>query len=550
MGLAILIGAELNAALHGDTAPPMFAVVELPLAVGLASAVVAHGFLRRALADVSTPVSRGVVYSSFSALAAGLFVLSIGLAAQVATLTRWSPDEVLIITFGFLAVLGGVILLLSNRFQRTLRRFVDRNFYVNRYDYRARWSQTMAAVVNATEPDGLLDCVAEFLRDVFSAEAITIALRDETSGCIHVRRGKGSDGSAPPLARDSALYGHLSRERKALILDRKPHDLTYVPIYAEDGAWLDATACRVVAPLLEGNDLVGIVGLERRSGGDSFTYEDAALLESIAAHVTSALRSLRLAGELAEAREAELMSQWSSMLLHDLKNYLSPLRLAAANLTEAKHDPDVTLLCARDIRRVAERMERLVHRLAELRANPRLGMAPISSEQIVRAAVADMQLARREGIAVELAFAATRPLLGDMDMLRRVFENLISNALDAMENGGTLRIATDDVQVGGRWRVRITVADTGRGIPESFLKERMFRPFATTKKGGLGLGLYQSRSIVRAHGGELTATSTPGQGTVFQISLDAAVEMPSEGVPFKPRPILRGVVLSERSSKS
>jgi hypothetical protein len=132
-----------------------------------------------------------------------------------------------------------------------------------------------------------------------------------------------------------------------------------------------------------------------------------------------------------------------------------------------------------------------------------------------------MQVARRPEIRLDLRLEARQPVQGDPDLLRRVLENLITNAIEAMEGAGTLTIRTRDLDGGGPPQVAIEVGDTGPGIPESFLREQLFRPFATTKKRGLGLGLYQSRTIVRAHGGELTATSRAGEGSLFRITLGA-----------------------------
>ena len=504
-------------------------LVAAGLPVIFASLVIAHGYLRRAIADVSAPVSREIVYSSFTALAAGLFVISIGLAAQVATWTNWSPDEVLIVTLAFVAILGAALLLFSNRFQRMVRRFVDRNFYVNRYDYRAQWSKITAAVENTGNSEDLLDGIVAFLQEVFATDAITIALRDEVTGAIRPSRGVGREVPEAVMLPDAPLRRYLTQEHKAVLLDRKPHDFTYIAIYAEDGAWLDATASQVVAPVFEDEQLVGTIGLARADRHDPFTYEDVALLDSISAHVASALRAMRLACELAEVREAELMSQWSSMILHDLKNYLAPLRMAAANLIEYKDDPEVTETCARDIERVAERMGRLVHTLAELRQNPQLGQVRIDPNQLVEETLSAMQIERNTGICLDLELKAQLACMGDRGLLQRVLENMMTNALEAMDGDGTLTITTADLQSNGCPRVQIGIADTGSGIPAEFLRDRLFRPFATTKKSGLGLGLYQCRAIIRAHGGDLSVVSRNGRGAQFQIALDAAVPAVVDG---------------------
>ncbi|MBD3235461.1 MAG: GAF domain-containing protein, partial [Candidatus Eisenbacteria bacterium] len=289
-------------------------LVAAGIPIALAGATTAHGYLRGSVVDASTRVSRSVVYSSFTALAAGIFVLAIGVVAQVATLTRWSPDEILIVTVSFVAVLVAVLLLFSNRFQRAVRRYIDRNFYVNRYDYRTQWSRITEFLEGAADRETLIRRLAPFLTETFAADAVTITLRNEATGDFEPVHGKGVDAGVT-LGADSPLCEQLAAGRKALLLDRKSDDLSYIPIYAENSGWLDATASQIVAPLLHAGELVGLLGLERRDEDDRFTYEDVSLLDAIAAHVAAMLRSLQLIQELSETRESQLMSQWSRMML-------------------------------------------------------------------------------------------------------------------------------------------------------------------------------------------------------------------------------------------
>lgn len=500
----------------------------IPLA--FANILVGYSILRGALTDVAAPVSRSVVYSSFTAIAAGLYVLAVGVVAQVATFTHWSPDEVVTLSFGFLVVLLAVLLLFSNRFQRRMRRFIDRNFYVNRYDYRTQWSNVTKALESVIETESVLERARAILEDVFLADHITIALREEATLVIRPRRGKGTGDGRAILPDDSPLATMLSTERRSILLDRRPDDFEYIGIYAENQAWLDTTASQIIAPLLEGNHLLGCVGLERNHKDDPFTYEDVTLLDSVAFHIASKLREARHAEELVESREMSLISQWSNMLLHDLKNYLSPLRLVAHNLVEYQTTQGIAELASGDITRVADRMETLVRTLSELRDNPQRVQQRVDMNVLVRATLKEMHVERRDSLKVDLSLAESATVLGDHAMLQRVLENLVNNAIEAMNGSGTLSIETRRAPSRNNGtQVLVAVHDTGRGIEPEFLRDQLFRPFATTKKGGLGLGLYQSRSIVRAHGGELKVESQVGAGTTFQIIMESAEKGGSDG---------------------
>jgi two-component system NtrC family sensor kinase len=106
------------------------------------------------------------------------------------------------------------------------------------------------------------------------------------------------------------------------------------------------------------------------------------------------------------------------------------------------------------------------------------------------------------------------PVAADRDLLARALGNLVGNALDAMPDSGTLRVAaavTDGAMA-------IEVADTGPGLTEE-QRTRLFTPYYTTKKGGTGLGLAIVQGIVSDHGGRIQVVSQPGQGTTFTLVL-------------------------------
>ncbi|NNF06419.1 MAG: GAF domain-containing protein [Candidatus Eisenbacteria bacterium] len=368
----------------------------------------------------------------------------------------------------------------------------------------------------------MLRQAASLLKEVFRAEEATIALTDSNQKTLKVREGKGQDVLGLCLEESSRLATKLITEHRAQILDRNPEDFEYVPIYVEDDDWLKATASQIVAPLAIGNQLIGLIGLERSHPEDRFSFEDLDLLDNMSAQIAAVVRSVQLAGDLAQAREMELVSQWSSMLLHDMKNHLAPLRMIVQNMQLHHDNAQFREEAVKDIGNVADNIEALILRLHQLRERPDLDHRPIDFDALVKECVERLKVKSYSGITLDLDLNSELAVEGDREMLRRVLENLITNAIEAMEQHGTLRLTSKSFKHVQEPRLLFSVSDSGSGMDEKFIRERLFRPFATTKSKGMGIGLYQCRIIVRAHRGDLAVHSVPNEGTTFELSLPGA----------------------------
>jgi signal transduction histidine kinase len=101
----------------------------------------------------------------------------------------------------------------------------------------------------------------------------------------------------------------------------------------------------------------------------------------------------------------------------------------------------------------------------------------------------------------------------DPSQIKKVITNLILNAEEATAGSGMIHLATS---IEGE-RVTLAVSDNGCGMPADFIESRLFKPFATTKANGFGIGLYQAKSILEAHGGKIQVQSQLGQGSTFKI---------------------------------
>jgi PAS domain S-box-containing protein len=215
-------------------------------------------------------------------------------------------------------------------------------------------------------------------------------------------------------------------------------------------------------------------------------------------------------GELMDAERLVTAGKVASMVGHDLRGPLQIINNALYLLKNAPEKSDEAQEMAhKAIRRATEMLE-------ELRSKTRdapLNFVPTDVAALVKTTVEETRIPDSVNVALKagegLADASLDPL-----QMRRVLDNLIENAVDAMPDGGVLRVVVekreDDVVV--------MVSDTGVGISEDEMSD-LFKPFHSSKPGGLGLGLAYCRRAVEAHGGTIAVDSKIGEGTTFTIKI-------------------------------
>jgi PAS domain S-box-containing protein len=219
---------------------------------------------------------------------------------------------------------------------------------------------------------------------------------------------------------------------------------------------------------------------------------------------------VRLEERLRETQRLEAIDRISAMVAHDVR---SPLTTAAQALYMAKHRPDR----AEEMMSMAERnIKRAIEMIEELRENTRL-IEPRRSNVDMEALIEDTIREKpiKEDVRVESSVGkGLKKVIVDPGLMRRVLENLLSNAAEAMPSGGMIKV--DARREGGD--VVLSVSDTGVGISEE-VGDKVFSPLYTTKPRGVGLGLPFCKRAVEAHGGSIGFNSDPGQGTTFTVKI-------------------------------
>ncbi len=258
---------------------------------------------------------------------------------------------------------------------------------------------------------------------------------------------------------------------------------------------------------------MGIAILADRVGGLPFTLEELDLLKCIGDQVAASLLNIRLTKELMLGKELEAFQTISAFFIHDLKNAASTLSLMLQNLPMHFDDPSFRADALRGIGSTVDRINHLIGRVGVLRHKLDLKPAELDLNRLITEELEN--LSDLSEIEVVAKLQPLPKLEADREQLRSVVTNLLLNARDAVGNGGQVTVETS--QSNG-W-IALSIADNGCGMSPAFLRDYLFRPFQTTKRKGLGIGMFQAKMIVEAHRGTIRVQSEVGSGTTFQVML-------------------------------
>lgn len=201
---------------------------------------------------------------------------------------------------------------------------------------------------------------------------------------------------------------------------------------------------------------------------------------------------------------------------HEIKNALVAVRTYFDLAALGENDSDLRGVAASEIQRIEKTVRQLLRgaKREQFRLAP-LGVHALASDSIHL--VRHELQARNIQLTTDLSATLDR-VSGDERQLRHAFLNILLNAIEAIGSDGQITVTSQVVEAWERPHVRISVKDTGPGIPATALPS-LFDPFFTTKAEGTGLGLPISQRIVQAHNGAITVESTPGEGATFHIFL-------------------------------
>jgi putative PEP-CTERM system histidine kinase len=485
-------------------------------------ALIALAYSRDGFAEIDVYPSHSILQGTFTVLLAGGYLFAIGLLAQlIAHLGGAGSFR----TQAFLVLLGVVVLaviLLSERVRQRLHRFVSRHFKRPQYDFRKVWRRFTERMSGVLDRDAVCSAAAKLISETFSVLSVSIWRADDGKGRLVCgastsqlarddageKRWLPLESATPPKESNISLPFNLEEAEEQWIVSLKHASASH---FRNGGD-------RFCLPLTAGDRWLGCAILADRVNGLPYTVEERELLKCIADQIAASLLNLRLTDELMLAKELEAFQTMSAFFVHDLKNATSTLSLTLQNLPVHFDDPEFRKDALRGIENTLNRINLHISRLSFLRNKLELKPTESDLNQLVMDTLASLD--GMPGVELVKDFQPLPKVVVDREQLQSVVTNLLLNAREAVGSGGQIRIETGQRE----GQAILSIADNGCGMSSDFLRDSLFRPFHTTKKKGLGIGMFQSKMIVEAHCGNIHVQSEPGRGTRFGVTLPLTME--------------------------
>jgi putative PEP-CTERM system histidine kinase len=499
----------------------------------IAAPLIAIAAVRDRRWKVDIHVSRDVVFHSLTLVISGVFLMGLALTGEVFRRGGAEWGHVVEVSLLCAGVVTIAVVLTSGSMRSRVRGVLVDNFFTHRYDYRREW---MRCIETLTAPDAFIGLHKRAIRAV--AEVV-----DSPAGVLFVRAPEdvafqwagslNTPAVTAPIPPGHPLVPAFADGDRIAVLEQLPDAASWFEEIPR--AWL-------AVPLNHFGNLIGFVVLTRSRAPFKLDHEVFQLLRVVGREVASRVAEQRAAQILSQTRELRDYSQRFAFVLHDIKNVSGQLSMLLANAEVHADNPEFQRDMLATVRASVGKITRLLARLqADRRERSHALIDPVERLKEVVETVGDVRpagghLAGRargsetngsetngseKGVAIvglpEDGIVANQldGVAIDAESFDAVAAHLLNNAVEASPQGAQVRVEVRREALS----MVIDIIDEGPGMTPEFIRDELFRPFASTKGDGHGIGVYQARELLREAGGDLLVLSRVGSGTTMRLLL-------------------------------
>ena len=501
---------------------------------GVTYPVALLGFLRYRLAVEKVSVPRDAIYTSATLFLTGASFLGVALTIFA---FRWLKLDftyfenfllIFSLCFFFILVLG------SGTMRKKIIRLVNEIFYKRKYDYYAQFYRLHKTIVAGTDLTSTVTELVENMKYSVTVDDAFVFFLNWQDENFYLQRNK-EQATIPDLVIgcDEKLIAILREKRIPInLLD---NSIVSWEAYKElvNSSVVKELRIETIFPILNRDKLLGILGL-RGGRVNEFDDEDLELINVFTNSLGDALFKNRVITERIEQKQFESFNHVTSFIVHDIKNQIATLSLIVQNAEKNLGDPAFQKSMLSSVKNCANNLQSLINKLTILPKRQEMVLETQDVNKVIQELVENSGIKSMEHVTLTVNCEPNVRGQVDWRSLYFVLKNLVQNALDAMHNKGDLVITTGNLirvpekitafyngnqNFFSSYSCYILIEDTGPGMSEEYVREKLFRPFSTTKERGIGIGLYQCKSLLEKMNGKILCRSRRRLGTAFCILL-------------------------------
>lgn len=460
--------------------------------------------------EVRIFVSRNVVFFSSMLMIAGAYLLLMAFAGYIINFIggQWSN----LVSIAFLMLSGIVLmtLLITESLRRRVKVFIAKNFFANKYEYRDEWLNLIEKIETTSGESHYQMATQIMMSKVMALRGAIIKKVSNQHYQLHYSHG---------LDINDALEEHLLAvgvfcQQKGWIVDINEYQdapLLY-PNLSLDVALCRTQGIQIIVPIFIGKAFYGLFVLADENKIKQLNWEDRDLLFAVSKQLGNFISLYEATDKLSESKQFDAFNRMSAFLVHDLKNVQAQLALITANAEKHRHNPEFVDDVFETVESATQRLEKVLSQLrkkqVEQTANNQADLAEIIAKVVSQC---NVRLPK-----VEFEQKGNCRTFVNSESFQSVIHHLIQNAQEATPSKGWVKVTIEEM----KRTINIVIEDNGSGMSAEFIKNRLFRPFDTTKgNAGMGIGVFEAKQFFENMAGIIKVESTPEQGTAFTIVL-------------------------------
>jgi len=462
-------------------------------------------------------ISRGVVYHGSLLVVAGTYLTIMSIMGYYIKYLGGEWGSIIRVVFFVLALLMLSFIFMSEPFRLKVKVFIGKHFFANSYEYRDEWLAVTSALSHPAKQCSTYEHTLTVMMERLGCKQgcffrindqalelksnLDFELIDEANLITSLQRTLPFIRNSHWII-DTDEFKRIPQHYPELVMDT--HLL-------QQNIWL-------LIPIFDGDSLIALLMMAHSKRLKKLNWEDRDYINTIGNQLANFVVLHEASAQLAEAKQFDTFNQMSAFLVHDLKNTLAQLSMIVVNSEKHKKNPEFIEDSLDTLANAVKRMQRM---LDQLKRNKPLQKRQRKVEITELLAKICQNLSNNQPVP-QVISQQKITLLAEKDGLENIITHLVQNAQDATEGDGRVQVSAF---LEHNW-LAVKVEDSGTGMDNAFIRERLFIPFDTTKgNAGMGIGVYEVRQFAIKAGGRLEVTSTLGEGTCFTLYLPTKINV-------------------------